>query len=42
MFGAKYSKANWLQEAINTKQMNWAQNIQIEMRKYKAVECFEM
>ena len=23
----------------NTRQMNWVQNIQIEMRKYKAVEC---
>ena len=26
----------------NTKQMSWEQNIQIEMRKYKAVECFEI
>ena len=26
----------------NTKQMNLVQNIQIEMRKYKAVECFEI
>ena len=26
----------------NTKQMNWTQNIQIEMRKYKAVKCFEI
>ena len=23
----------------NTRQMNWVQNIQIEMRKYEAVEC---
>ena len=23
----------------NTRQMNWVQNIQIEMRKYKAAEC---
>ena len=26
----------------NTKQLNLVQNIQIEMRKYKAVECFEI
>ena len=26
----------------NTKQMNWVQNIEIEMRKYKAVGCFEI
>ena len=26
----------------NTKQMNWIQNIQIKMRKYKAVKCFEI
>ena len=26
----------------NTNQMNWVQNIQIEMRKYKAVKCFEI
>ena len=26
----------------NTKQLNWVQNIQIEMRKYKAVECFKI
>ena len=26
----------------NTWQMNWVQKIQIEMRKYKAVECFEI
>ena len=26
----------------NTKQMNWVQNIQIEMQKYKAVECIEI
>ena len=25
----------------NIKQMNWAQNTQIKMRKYKAVKCFE-
>ena len=25
----------------NTKQMSWVQNIQTEMRKYKAVRCFE-
>ena len=26
----------------NTKQMNWVQNTQIKMRKYKAVKCFEI
>ena len=26
----------------NTRQMKWVQNIQIEMCKYKAVECFEI
>ena len=26
----------------NVIQMNWVQNIQIEMRKYRAVECFEI
>ena len=26
----------------NAKQMNWVQNIQIKMRKYKAVKCFEI
>ena len=26
----------------NTRQMNWVQKIQIEMRKYKAIECFEI
>ena len=27
---------------LNTKQMNWIQNIQIEIWKYKAVKCFEI
>ena len=26
----------------NAKQMNWVQNIQNKMRKYKAVKCFEI
>ena len=26
----------------NTKQLNWVQNIQIEITKYKAVECFKI
>ena len=26
----------------NTKQMNWVQNIHIEIQKYKAVECIEI
>ena len=26
----------------NTKQMNWVQNIQIKITKYKAVKCFEI
>ena len=26
----------------NTKQMNWVQNTQIKMRKYKADKCFEI
>ena len=27
---------------LNTRQMNWVQKIQIEMRKYKAIEYFEI
>ena len=30
------------QRPSNTKQMNWVQNIEIKMRKYKAVKCFEI
>ena len=26
----------------NTKQMNWVQNIETEMQKYKPVKCFEI
>ena len=26
----------------STKQMDWIQNIQIEMQKYKAIKCFEI
>ena len=27
---------------LNTKQMNWVQNIQIEMRTYEAIKCLEI
>ena len=30
------------QRPSNTKQMNWVQNIEIKMRKCKAVKCFEI
>ena len=30
------------QRPSNTKQTNWVQNIEIKMRKYKAVKCFEI
>ena len=40
MFGIKHLKTNLIPS--NTIQMNWLQNIQIEMRKYKAAECVEI
>ena len=42
MFGAKHSKTNWLQKTIEYQTHDWVQNIQIEMRKYKVVSCFEI
>ena len=42
MFGAKHSKQIDCKKPSNTKQMNWEQDIQVEMRKYKAAECFKI
>ena len=30
------------QRPLNLKQMNWVQNIQIEMRKFEAIKCLEI
>ena len=42
MFGTKHSKTIDWKIPQKTRQMNWVENIQIEMRKYKAVGCFEI
>ena len=42
MFGTKHSKVNWLQETIEYKTNQLSTNIQIEMRKYKAVKYFKI
>ena len=35
-------KQNDCKKPLTTKQINWIQNIQIEMRKYKPVKCIEI
>ena len=36
-----WKQTDWKRPS-NTKQMNWVQSIQMEMRKYKAVKSFEL